>query len=95
MRRTFGALAILWAILTVAAVLASMGVVTDLGLWAHFVPANLMYSVAESLGLHISPRGLLLRSAHGPPFLGPLGVIVWLLLPTLAFAALAFRRPKN
>ena len=95
MRRTFGALAILWAIITTAALLASAGVMTDLGLWAHLIPANLMYSAAGALGLHINPRGLLLRSAHGPPFLGPLGVIVWYLLPTLAFTALAFRRPKN
>jgi hypothetical protein len=91
MRHTFGALAILWAILTVAALLASFGVIIHLGLWAHLVPADLMYSAADALGLHINPHGLLLRSAHGPPFLGPLGLVVWFFLPTLLFTALALR----
>jgi hypothetical protein len=86
----------LWAVLMVAALLASFGVMTRLGLWAHLLPADLMYSAADALGLHISARGLLLRSAHGPPFLGPLGLALWYVLPTLAFSVLAFRaRTRN
>ena len=72
-RRVFLALAVLWGGITVAAVLACFELMTSIGLWAHVLPASLMYSAADALGLHIGPRGLLLRSAHGPPFLGPLG----------------------
>ncbi len=89
-------LAIAWAVLTIAAVLASIGTVTQLGMWAHFIPASAIYSIADALGMRLDPHGAFIRTAHGPPFLGPMGIVVCYVIPTIsvAFLAVAASRKK-
>lgn len=78
-------------LLAVLAFLALANIDTSVGLWAHLVPAGAIYSVLNGLGLQISPHGAFLRSAHGPPFLGPIGIVLVYVVPAVIFGAIAAR----
>jgi len=80
--------------MTLFAVLASMGIVTTFGMWVHFAPAALIYSAGDAMGVRISSHGPIVGSAHGPPFLEPVGVFLLYVLPTLAFALAAIGRRR-
>lgn len=88
-RRPFTVLAIIWAFLTIAATLEFYGFDTTVGLQAHLIPATGISSVLDSMGLPVEPHGALVRSAHGPLFLGPLGFVICYLLPMFVFVVLA------
>ena len=91
-RHVLALVALCWSVLMACAILLSLGVLTSVGLWAHLIPAGLMYSAADALGMRPSAHGLLVRSAHGPPLLGPVGVVLWYVLPTMALGVLAIRK---
>ena len=90
-RIIFVALAAVSAILALLAVMAALGFVSKGVLWVHSWPAAAIYSAASEMGFYLSPHGVLIRSAHGPPFLGPLGIAIVYGVPAFVFAFLAFR----
>jgi len=94
MKRLWLVLVIIWGMLALAAVLASSGVTTTVGIWAHIVPAGLIYSAVDALGLQVSAHGAFVRSAHGPPFLGPVGFMLVYVLPLAILLCLLLRRPR-
>jgi hypothetical protein len=74
---------ITWLLLGIAALAVHLGFETAVGMFALIYPAVPLYVVSSGFG-HSSPtHGLLWDSAHGPPFLTTLGVIVVYFFPSV------------
>jgi hypothetical protein len=91
MRALFTLCAALFTILAAVAFMALQDFGGDLGIWLHVIPASILHAGAESLGLYISSHGAIIRSAHGPPFLSPLGILLIYAVPAAFFGMLAVR----
>jgi hypothetical protein len=91
MRAIRGIFAVLLILLAVIAMLAPYGFGGEFGLSLHFIPASTLMDLADSLHLYLSPDGSIVRSAHGPPFLSPLGVLLVYAFPGAILGALAMR----
>lgn len=91
MRTLAWSFACVFALLGVAASLELAGLQSALGALAHTIPAGLIASAADSMGMEIPPRGLVLGHAHGPSFLRPLGIVIVYGLPVAVLAVILFR----
>jgi hypothetical protein len=89
-RNIYAVLAALSAGLAILAFVGHFGYVSRGTFWVHW-PATVMYSAATEMGLYVSPHGAFIRSAHGPPFLGPLGIAIVYAVPSFVFSYLAWR----
>lgn len=91
MRTLLWSFACVFALLGVAASLELSGLQSPLGALSHTIPAGLIASVADSMGMEIPRRGLVLGHAHGPPFLRPLGIAIVYGLPVAALSVILLR----
>jgi hypothetical protein len=74
---------VIWLLLGIAALSVHLGLETGVGMAALIYPAIPLYVVSSGFG-HTSPtHGLLWDSAHGPPFLTVLGVLLVYFVPSL------------
>jgi hypothetical protein len=74
---------ITWLLLGIAALAVHLGFETGVGMSALIYPAIPLYLVSSGFGHSSLTHGFLWDSAHGPPFLTTLGVIVVYFFPSV------------
>jgi hypothetical protein len=81
-------LSTVWLLLGIAALGVQLGIETGVGMAALIDPAIPLYALSSGFGHTYPTHGLLWDSAHGPPFLTLLGVVLVYFVP----AFLGWRR---
>ena len=87
-------LSTLWLLIGIAALAEYLGFETRAGMSALIYPAIPLYALSSGFG-HANPtHGFLWDSAHGPPFLTLLGVVVVYFVPSfLGWRLFRYRAP--
>ena len=75
-------LSIIWLLLGIAALGVHLGLETGVGMSALIYPAIPLYALSSGFGHTYPTHGMLWASAHGPPFLTLLGVVLVYFVPS-------------